>query len=121
MGTGFLVGLIVAGVLGILFGVIIASLQKHVHKKNGKIDFSKTNLYFYWSRWDYVMIASSAYSIICITGLFYLVVSGEDIQNPFVQFFLHQTFIFPLLTFLWFIFRLAYTYKGIKERWPNEF
>jgi hypothetical protein len=121
MAIGWIMGLIMAGVLGTIFAVLIATLQKHVHKTNGRIDFQKTNLYFYWSRWDYVMIASSAYSFLCITGLFVFLIKGENIENPFVQFFLHQTFVFPLLTFLWFIFRLAYTYKGIKERWPNEF
>ncbi|MFP3490548.1 hypothetical protein R0K20_23385, partial [Staphylococcus sp. SIMBA_130] len=59
------------------------------------------------------MIASSAYSFLVITGLFVFLIKGENIENPFVQFFLHQTFVFPLLTFLWFIFRIAYTYKGI--------
>ncbi|MDX8045742.1 hypothetical protein SH601_07040 [Gracilibacillus sp. S3-1-1] len=122
MEIGWLISVIVANVLGGLFVTLIATMNKKVVKDRlGNIDFKKSDLYFYWTRWDYTMIVAAIYTFICITGLFVCLLSGENIENPWVQFFLHQTFVFSLVTFIWFITRLAYVYKGIKERWSDEF
>ncbi|WP_208590442.1 hypothetical protein [Gracilibacillus suaedae] len=122
MELGWLISTIVAFILGGLFVTLIATMNKKVVKDRlGNIDFKKSDLYFYWTRWDYTIIASAVYTFICITGLFVFLLSGENIENHWIQFFLHQTFVFSLITFIWFITRLAYVFKGIKERWSDDF
>ncbi|MGN8644642.1 hypothetical protein ACTNEO_00980 [Gracilibacillus sp. HCP3S3_G5_1] len=122
MELGWLISTIVAFIVGGLFATLIATMNKKVVKDRlGNIDFKKSDLYFYWTRWDYTIIVAAVYTFICITGLFVALLSGENIENPWIQFFLHQTFVFSLITFIWFITRLAYVFKGIKERWSDEF
>lgn len=120
--TGWVASSIVAGVLGSIFVVIIAPMNKKVVRdKWGRIDFSKTDIYFYWTRWDTIILIAAIYTILNITGLFVFLLRGDNIESPLIQYFIHQTFVFGLFTFMWLITKLAYVFKGIKERWPNEF
>ncbi|MFC4401750.1 hypothetical protein [Gracilibacillus xinjiangensis] len=122
MQLGWLIGLVVAVVLGNIFAMIIATLNKKVVKdQHGKINFKKSNVYFYWTRWDYVTIICAAYTFICILGLTVCLFMEKTINDSWVQFFLHQTVIFSMLSFGWFTWRLAYVFKGVKERWSDEF
>ncbi len=122
MPAGWLIGLIVAIVLGNVFAFVIASLNRKVVKnKKGKIDFKQSDIYFYWTRWDYVTIICALYAFTCIIGLAICLFMEQTLENTWVQFFLHQAVIFSLLSFIWFISRLAYVFKGIKERWSDEF
>lgn len=120
--TGWVISSIAAAVLGTVFAVLIGTMNKKVVRdKWGNIDFKKSDLYFYWTRWDYVIVISAFYSFLCITGLLVFLLRGDNINSPLIQFFIHQTFVFTLLTFLWFISRIAFVFKGIKARWPDEF
>lgn len=120
--TGWVISSIVGGIIGTIFGVSIASLNKKVVRDRwGNIDFKKTDLYFYWTRWDTITVISAIYSFCCLTGLFIFLIRGDNINSPVIQFFLHQSFMFTLMTFLWFIGRILYVFKGIKERWSDEF
>jgi hypothetical protein len=122
MGLGWLIGIIVAVLLGTTFAMLIATMNKKVVKnQKGDIDFSKSDIYFHWTRWDYTIILAAVYTFLCITGLFVFLLRGDNIESPWIQFFVHQTFVFSLLTFIWFITRIAFVFKGIKERWPHEF
>ncbi|KAB8126201.1 hypothetical protein F9U64_20360 [Gracilibacillus oryzae] len=122
MELGWLISLIVAIVVGNLFAIIIATLNKKVVKDNKrKINFKKSDIYFYWNRWDYVTILCAVYAFICIIGLGACLFMEKTIDDNWVQFFLHQAFMFSILSSIWFISRLAYVFKGIKERWSDEF
>ncbi|MFD2212456.1 MULTISPECIES: hypothetical protein [Metabacillus] len=122
MALGWLISTIVAGLLGTTFALLIATMNKKVVKNHkGDIDFSKSDIYFHWTRWDYTIILAAAYTFLCITGLFVFLLRGDNIDSPWIQFFVHQTFVFSLITFIWFITRIAFVFKGIKERWSHEF
>lgn len=121
MDTGWIVSSIVVAILSIVFAGVIISLQRKVVKKpNGKVDFHKTEIYFRWTRWDTINTIAAVYSFGCFLVLVILVSSGENVENPYVQFFMHQAFVFTTITFGWLISRTAITIKGIKERWSHE-
>ncbi|SES23628.1 hypothetical protein SAMN04487944_1264 [Gracilibacillus ureilyticus] len=122
MQLGWMISLIVTIVLGNVFAIVIATLNKKVVKdKEKKIDFKQSDIYFYWTRWDYIIIISGAYAFICLIGLAVCLFQEKTINDSWVQFFLHQAVIFSMLTGAWCISRLAYVFKGIKERWSDEF
>lgn len=119
---GWLISTIVAAILGTTLAIIITTMNKKVVRdKKGDIDFRKSDIYFHWTRWDYVIIIAAVYTFLCISGLLLFLLRGDTIDSPWIQFFIHQTFVFSLITFIWFITRIAYVFKGIKERWSDEF
>jgi hypothetical protein len=119
---GWIISGIFSIVVGMTFAMIIATLNKKVVRDQwGKIDFKKTDIYFYWTRWDTIMVISAVYTFLCITGLLVFLLRGDTIQSPYIQFFIHQSFVFGLITFIWLITKLAYVYKGIQKRWSDEF
>jgi len=118
---GWIVSSVVVAVLGSVFAIVIGSLNKKVVRDHkGDIDFTKSNIYFYWSRWDTIITIAAVYTFLCIIGLLVFLLRGDTIDSPFIQFFIHQTVVFSMITFLWFITKLAYVYKGIKKRWSDE-
>ncbi|RST77755.1 hypothetical protein D4T97_003510 [Siminovitchia acidinfaciens] len=120
--TGWVISSIVAGVLGSISVAIVAPMnRKVVRDKWGKIDFTKTDFYFYWTRWDTIILVAAIYTFLNITGLLIFLLRGDNINSPLIQFFIHQTFVFSLITFIWLITKLIYVFKGIKARWPDEF
>ncbi|MBS4208391.1 hypothetical protein [Bacillus sp. FJAT-50079] len=120
--TGWVISSIVAAVIGSIFVLIIVPMNKKVVRDRwGKIDFANTDLYFKWTRWDTIIILSAVYTILNITGLLVFLLRGDTIQSPIIQYFIHQTFVFSLITFIWLISKLVYVFKGIKVRWPHEF
>ncbi|WP_042464173.1 hypothetical protein [Neobacillus dielmonensis] len=122
MALGWLIGTIAAAIIGTTFAILIATMNKKVVRDyKGNIDFCKSDIYFYWTRWDYTIILAAVYTFLCIMGLFIFLLRGDNIKSPWIQFFLHQTFVFSLITFIWFITRISYVFKGIKERWSDEF
>ncbi|MGE8206629.1 hypothetical protein ACQKP0_19145 [Heyndrickxia sp. NPDC080065] len=119
---GWIISSAVVAVLGTTFAGVVATMHKKVVKDRwGKVDFKKTDIYFYWTRWDTIILISAIYTFLCIIGLFIFLLRGDTIASPIIQFFIHQTFVFSLLTFIWLITKLAFVYKGIKERWSDEF
>ncbi|WP_100009851.1 hypothetical protein [Lentibacillus sediminis] len=122
MALGWIISTIVAAILGTTYAVLIASMNKKVARdKKGDIDFSKSDIYFHWTRWDYVIIIAAIHTFLCIMGLLLFLLRGDNIDSPWIQFFIHQTFVFSLITFIWFITRIAFVFKGIKARWSDEF
>lgn len=122
MVIGWIISSVVVAILSIIFVLIVASMNKKVVKDRwGKIDFKKSDIYFYWTRWDTVIVISAIYTFLCITGLMVFLLRGDNISSPYIQFFFHQTFVFSLISFTWLITKLIYVYKGIKERWSDEF
>ncbi len=122
MGLGWIISMVVAAVLGVTFVILITTMNMKVKRDDlGNIDFSKSDIYFHWTRWDYIIIFAAVYTFFCILGLLLFLIRGDNIDSPWIQFFIHQTLVFSLLTFIWFIARIAFTFKGIKKRWYDEF
>ncbi|MEK3887915.1 hypothetical protein [Bacillus sp. FSL K6-3431] len=118
---GWVISSIVAGVVGFIFALVIVPMNKKVIRDQwGKIDFTKTDIYFRWTRWDTIIVFSAVYTFFNITGLLIFLLRGDTINSPIIQYFIHQTFVFSLITFIWLITKLTYVFRGIKERWPNE-
>lgn len=122
MGIGWIISMVVAFILGGTFATIIMTMNKKVvRNKLGNIDFKKSDIYFQWTRWDYTIIVAAIYTFLCLVGLVLFLLRGDTIESPWIQFFIHQAVVFSLITFAWFISRIAYVFKGIKERWSDEF
>lgn len=120
--TGWVISSIVAGILGSISVVIVAPMNKKVVRdKWGRVDFTKTDFYFYWTRWDTIILIAAIYTFLNITGLLVFLLRGDNINSPIIQFFIHQTFVIGLITFLWLFTKLILVFKGIKARWPDEF
>jgi len=119
--TGWIVSLIVAGVLMIfILAIAIPMDRKHVVRENGKINYKKTKIYLQWNVFDTLTLGLAIYSIICVQVLNFLVSSGETVENVFVQFFTNQAQVWTLVSMLYLIFRVSMTLKAIKERWGDE-
>ncbi|MFF2448372.1 group-specific protein [Neobacillus sp. NPDC058068] len=121
MDTGWIVSLIVAGLLMILiFAIAIPMERKYVVRENGKINYKKTKIYLRWNVFDTLTLGLAAYSIICVQVLNFLVSSGETVKNVFVQFFTNQAQVWTLVSIIYLICRVSMTLKAIKERWGDE-
>ncbi|KAA0546944.1 group-specific protein [Bacillus sp. BGMRC 2118] len=121
MDTGWIVSLIVAGILMIfILAITIPMDRKHVVRENGKINYKKTKIYLRWNVFDTLTVGLAIYSILCVQFLNYLVAGGETVENPFVQFFTNQSQVWTLVSIIYLISRVSMTLKSIKERWGDE-
>ena len=121
MGTGWIISLIVAGVLLVLILFIAIPMdRKHIVRENGKINYSKTKIFLRWNVFDTLTMFLAIYSIICVQALNILISSGETVENVFVQFFTNQAQVWTLVSIIYLIVRVSQTLKSIKERWGDE-
>lgn len=65
-GIRLVVNTIAGVILGTAFAVLISTMKKGVRNKMGNIDFSKSDIYFQWTRWDYTIIVAAVYTFLCI-------------------------------------------------------
>mgnify|MGYP001452876322 CR=1 FL=1 len=121
MHTGWIVSLIVAGVIIVLIlAIMIPMDRKYVVRERGKINYKKTKIYLRWNVFDTVTLLLAIYSIICVQVLNLLISGGLTIENPYVQFFTNQAQAWTLVTIIYLISRVSMTLKSIKERWGDE-
>ncbi|MRG85733.1 group-specific protein [Salinibacillus xinjiangensis] len=121
MGIGWIVSLIVAGVIGILIMAITIPLdRKYVVRENGKINYKKTTIYLRWNVFDTLTLILAIYTIICVQVLNVFVTNGHTVENPYVQFFTNQSQAWTIVTIAYLISRLSMTLKAIKVRWGDE-
>ena len=121
MDTGWIVSLIVAGLLLVLIlAIAIPMDRKYVVRENGKINYKKTKIYLRWNVFDTLTLGLAIYSIICVQVLNFLVSGGETVENVFVQFFTNQAQVWTLVSIIYLICRVSMTLKSIKERWGDE-
>ncbi|USK59205.1 group-specific protein [Peribacillus asahii] len=121
MDTGWIVSLIVAGVLLVLIlAIAIPMDRKYIVREKGKINYKKTKVYLRWNVFDTLTLILAIYSIICVQILNFLVSSGETVENVFVQFFTNQAQVWTLVSILYLISRVSMTLKSIKERWGDD-
>lgn len=117
MAIGFKVSMITAGIIMIVMFSIIIPFDKRyvVRKKDNKIDFTKTKIYFRWNVFDTITVCLAVYTCICVQVLFVLVSSEFTIRNPYVQFFIMQSLPWTFVTIIYLVSRISLTLKGIKE------
>ncbi|MED4401628.1 group-specific protein [Metabacillus fastidiosus] len=121
MDTGWIVSLIVGGVLMILIlAIAIPMDRKYIVRENGKINYRKTKIFLRWNVFDTLSLSLAIYSIICVQALNFLISKGETIENVFVQFFTNQAQVWTIVAFMYVITRLSMTLKSIKERWGDN-
>lgn len=121
MDTGWIVSLVVAGVLLVLIlAIVIPMDRKYVIRENGKINYKKTKIYLRWNVFDTVTLILAIYSIICVQILNVLITNGKTVENVFVQFFTNQAQAWTLVSIIYLISRVSITLKSIKERWGDE-
>ncbi|MEC2074655.1 group-specific protein [Metabacillus fastidiosus] len=121
MDTGWIVSLIVGGVLIVLIlAIAIPMDRKYIVRENGKINYKKTKIFLRWNVFDTLSLSLAIYSIICVQALNFLISTGETIENVFVQFFTNQAQVWTIVAFMYVITRLSMTLKSIKERWGDD-
>ncbi|MBY0098108.1 group-specific protein [Mesobacillus maritimus] len=121
MNTGWIVSLIVAGIIMVvIIAIMIPMDRKHVVREYGKINFKKTKIYLRWNVFDTVTLILAIYSIICVQTLNMLISFGYTVENGFVQFFTNQAQVWTLVSMIYLITRVSLTLKSIKERWGDE-
>ncbi len=115
MGKGYIISLIVAGVLSILIPAIIRSFNhKYVVKENGKINYKKTTIYLRWNVFDTVTLCLAIYVILCAQALFFFIAAGKTVENAWVQFLSNQTQTWVIVIVSYFVSRISMTLKSIK-------
>ncbi|MDM5234084.1 group-specific protein [Lysinibacillus pakistanensis] len=121
MGIGWIVSLIVGGIMMVVIIVIAISLErKYIVRENGKINYKKTTIFLRWNVFDTLTIVLSIYTILCVQSLNMLVSSGQTVENPYVQFFTNQSQVWVTVDILYLVFRVSNTMKSIKAHWGDE-
>ena len=120
MDTGFIISLIVGGIMMVMILVILIPLdRKYIVRKNGKINYAKTTIYLRWNVFDTVTLILAIYTIVCVQGLNLLLSFGETIDNPYVQFFTNQAQAWVIVMVVYFVMRISGTIKSIKARFGD--
>lgn len=121
MDTGWIVSLIVAGILMLVILLIAIPMdRKYVIRENGKINYKKTKIYLRWNVFDTLTLGLAIYSIICVQVLNLFISRGETVENVYVQFFTNQAQVWTLVSIIYLISRVSITLKTIKARWGDE-
>lgn len=120
MGTGFIVSLIVVAIwMIIIFAIMIPYNNKYIIRKNKKIDYEKTKIYLRWNVFDTLTLTLAIYTIICVQVLNFLISSGENVENPYVQFFTNQSQVWVIVTVGYLVTRITTTLKSIKAQFGD--
>lgn len=121
MDIGWIISLLVAGVIIIIIlSVVISMERKFIVRENDKINYRKTTIFLRWNIFDTLTLILAIYTIICVQILNILVSSGKTIESAYVQFFMNQSQVWTLVSIIYLIVRVSSTLKTIKERWSNE-
>lgn len=117
MGIGYIISLSMSAVLiFIIMAIAIPMDKKYIVRENRKINFKKTTIYLRWNVFDTMTVCVAAYTIICVQLLNVLVMNGETIENPWVQFFTNQAQAWVIVTVAYFATRVSLTLKCIKAQ-----
>lgn len=115
MGIGWIVSLIVGGIwVIVILAIIIPFDRKHVVRENRKINYHKTTIYLRWNVFDTIIFTLGIYTIGCVQALNWLISSGQDVTNPYVQFFTNQSQVWVIIIVIYSFIRISSTLKAIK-------
>ncbi|WP_397538809.1 group-specific protein [Rummeliibacillus pycnus] len=121
MGIGWIVSLIVNGIIVSLIAAIMPSMdRKYIVRNNRKIDYKKTTIFLRWNVFDTLTLILAIYTMICVQVLNLLLSFNQSVENPYVQFFTNQSQVWVLVTILYLISRVSVTLKSIKAHLEDE-
>ncbi len=121
MDTGWVVSLIVTGVMMVvILAIMIPMDRKYIVRENRKINYKKTTVYLRWNVFDTLTLILAIYTIICVQTLNFLISSGETVENHYVQFFTNQAQVWTIVSIAYLVSRVSLTLKSIKARWSDE-
>lgn len=117
MGIGYIVSLSISAVfIIVIMAIAIPMDKKYIVRENRKINFKKTTIYLRWNVFDTMTVCVAGYTIICVQLLNVLIMNGETIENPWVQFFTNQAQAWVIVTVAYFATRVSVTLKSIKAQ-----
>lgn len=122
MGIGFIISLVAIGVwIVIIMSIMIPFNKKYVvrNKATKKIDYEKTTIYLRWNVFDTLTLVLAIYTILCVQALNLLISSGQDVENPFVQFFTNQSQAWVIVIVGYLVTRISSTLKCIKAQFGD--
>lgn len=120
MGNGFIISMIVMFILIILIlAIMIPYDRKYIVRENGKINYKKTNVYLRWNTFDTLTIILAIYTIICVQVLNFLIMRGETIDNPYIQFFTNQSQAWVIVIILYLITRIQTILKSVQAHFGD--
>ena len=121
MDIGYIISLVfTAFAIVIILLIAIPMDKKYIVRENRKINFKKTTIYMRWNVFDTLTVCVAAYTIICVQLLNVLIMSGETIDNPWVQFFTNQAQAWVIVTVAYFATRVSLTLKSIKAHYGEQ-
>lgn len=76
MGIGFIVSLIVGGVMTVfILAIAIPMEKKYIVRENRKINFKKSTILHRWNMLDTLTLLLAIYTIVCVQMLNFLIIS----------------------------------------------
>lgn len=122
MGLGFIISLVAIGIWTIIImSIMLPFNKKYVvrNKVTKKIDYEKTTIYLRWNVFDTLTLVLAIYTIFCVQALNMLISSGQDVENPFVQFFTNQSQAWVIVIVAYLVTRISSTLKCIKAQFGD--
>lgn len=118
---GWIISLIIIGIWIILImAIMIPYDRKYIVRENNKINYKKTTIYLRWNKFDTLTLILAIYTIICVQVLNYLIMAGQTVENPYVQFFTNQSQAWVIVIVGYLVTRVSVTLKSIKAHWGDE-
>src|SRR5699024_8797709 len=107
MGSGFIISMVMMFIfIAVILAIMIPYDRKYIVRENGKVNYKKTTVHLRWNTFDTLTIVLAIYTIICVQILNFLISSGENIDNPYVQFFTNQSQAWVIVTILYLFVRI---------------
>ncbi|MEO4053087.1 group-specific protein [Solibacillus sp. CAU 1738] len=121
MEIGWIISLVIMGIWTILLlAIMIPFDKKYIVRENRKINYKKTTIYLRWNLFDTMTLIIAIYTIICVQVLNFLIMDGQTVDNPYVQFFTNQSQAWVIVIVGYFVTRVSVTLKSIKAHWGDE-
>lgn len=117
MDIGSIISLILVGIMVVVIvGIAIQMDRKYIVRERGKVNYKKTQVYLRWNVFDTLTLILAIYAVICVQVLNVLIITGESIENNYVQFFMNQGQVWTTISIIYLVVRVTNTLKCIKSR-----
>ena len=120
MGSGFIISMVMMFIfIAVILAIMIPYDRKYIVRENGKVNYKKTTVHLRWNTFDTLTIVWAIYTIICVQILNFLISSGENIDNPYVQFFTNQSQAWVIVTILYLFVRIHTILKSVQAHFGD--
>ncbi|TDL31300.1 group-specific protein [Jeotgalibacillus sp. S-D1] len=117
MDIGSIISLVLVGIMVVVIvGIAIQMDRKYIVRERGKVNYKKTQVYLRWNVFDTLTLILAIYAVVCVQVLNVLIITGESIENNYVQFFLNQGQVWTTISIIYLVVRVTNTLKCIKSR-----